>query len=119
MTKSTRTRRDPGRSYKDENKERVQKEARIALKRFLDEGMDAEPRYVAAVKAWLPDITKEELSRRREGEAVGRRTVSLNRFSASRNSLSVMVFAALSIILSKSSSNSFAADLRLTAGAAT
>ena len=62
MAKSTRTRRDPGRSYKDENKERVQKEARIALKRFLDEGMDAEPRYVAAVKVWLPDITKEELA---------------------------------------------------------
>jgi hypothetical protein len=71
MTKWTKTRRDPGRTYEDENKKRkaaatrrAMDEARLDLPYLLDPGMDdaeAESRYVEGLKRWLPDIKDKEI----------------------------------------------------------
>jgi hypothetical protein len=61
MSKWTKTRRDPGLTYIDENKVRVAKENRQMLERFLEEGVEAEPKYVAALKIWVPGISQNEL----------------------------------------------------------
>ena len=61
MSKWTRTRRDPGRSYTDEDAERT--ERLIArVRKFLEEGVpEDEPEFVVAVKAAKPKITASEL----------------------------------------------------------
>jgi hypothetical protein len=61
MSKWTRPRRDPGRSYTDEDTERT--ERLIArVRKFLEEGVpEDEPEFVAAVKAAKPKITAGEL----------------------------------------------------------
>ncbi len=61
MSKWTRTRRDPGRSYTDEDTERT--ERLIArVRKFLEEGVpEDEPEFVVAVKAAKPKITASEL----------------------------------------------------------
>jgi hypothetical protein len=61
MSKWTRTRRDPGRTYRDENKERVRREMRLMIKGFIEGGLEAEPKYAAALKIWFPGITREEM----------------------------------------------------------
>ena len=61
MGKSIRTRRDPGRTYSDEDTERT--ERMIARMRgFLAEGVaEDEPEFIVAVKAAKPKITASEL----------------------------------------------------------
>lgn len=61
MSKWTKTRRDPGRTYTDETTERT--ERMIArMRKFLEEGVpEDEPEFVAAVKAARPKITTSEL----------------------------------------------------------
>ena len=61
MTRWTRTRRDPGRSYADEATERT--ERMIArVRKFLEEGVaEDEPEFVVAVKEAKPKITAREL----------------------------------------------------------
>jgi hypothetical protein len=61
MSKWTKTRRDPGRTYTDENTERT--ERMIArVRKFMEEGVpEDEPEFVAAVKAAKPKITASEL----------------------------------------------------------
>jgi hypothetical protein len=60
-----KTRRDPSINYIDENKTRVRAEQLETLKRIIHEGRhETEPEYVGAVKAWKPDISKEELQER-------------------------------------------------------
>ena len=61
MTKWTRTRRDPGRTYSDKDSE--QTERMIArVRRFLEEGVpEDEPGFIEAVKAAKPKITASEL----------------------------------------------------------
>ncbi len=61
MTRWTRTRRDPGRTYSNEDTERT--ERLIArVRRFLEEGVhEDEPGFVEAVKAAKPKITAAEL----------------------------------------------------------
>jgi hypothetical protein len=71
MTKWTKTRRDPGRTYEHEDEKqkaaatrRAMDEARLDLPYLLDPGMDddeAELRYVEGLKRWLPDIKDEEI----------------------------------------------------------
>jgi len=55
------TKKDPTRNYRDENKERVRRENRSMLKRFIAEGPTAEPRYATLLKLWFPTITPEEM----------------------------------------------------------
>jgi len=61
MSKWTRTRRDPGRSYTDESTERT--ERMIArVRKFLEEGVpEDEPEFIVAVKEAKPKITASEL----------------------------------------------------------
>jgi len=61
MGKWTRTRRDPGRTYSDEDTERT--ERMIArVRRFFEEGVpEDEPEFIVAVKAAKPKITASEL----------------------------------------------------------
>jgi len=61
MSKWTRTRRDPGRTYTDETTER--RERMIAeVRRFLKEGVpEDEPGFVEAVKAANPKLSPSEL----------------------------------------------------------
>jgi phosphoribosyl-ATP pyrophosphohydrolase len=61
MSKWTRTRRDPSRSYADEATERT--ERMIArVRKFLEEGVaEDEPEFVVAVKEAKPKITASEL----------------------------------------------------------
>jgi hypothetical protein len=61
MSKWIRTRRNPGRSYRDEDTERT--ERLIArVRKFLEEGVpEDEPEFVVAVKAAKPKITASEL----------------------------------------------------------
>jgi hypothetical protein len=61
MSKWTTTRRDPGRTYIDENKVRVARENREMIWKFIEEGIEAEPKYVAALKIWFPAITPTEI----------------------------------------------------------
>lgn len=61
MTRWTRTRRDPGRSYTDGTTERT--ERMIArVRKFLEEGVpEDEPEFIEAVKEVKPKITASEL----------------------------------------------------------
>jgi hypothetical protein len=61
MSKWTRTRRDPGRTYTDETTE--QTERMIArVRKFMKEGVpEDEPEFVEAVKAANPKIAPSEL----------------------------------------------------------
>jgi hypothetical protein len=61
MSKWTRTRRDPSRSYADEATERT--ERMIArVRKFLEEGVaEDEPEFVVAVREAKPKITASEL----------------------------------------------------------
>ena len=61
MSKWTRTRRDPGRTYTDEDTERT-KRMIARVRRFFEEGVpEDEPEFIAAVKAAKPKITASEL----------------------------------------------------------
>ncbi|MGD0792430.1 MAG: hypothetical protein ABR920_11730 [Terriglobales bacterium] len=61
MTKWTKTRRDPGRAYLDE--ERLQRNRRMLarVRELVECGIKAEPEVVEAAKAANPEITEEQL----------------------------------------------------------
>ena len=61
MTKWTKTRRDPGRTYLDE--ERLQRTRRMLARihELVESGIEAEPEVVEAAKAANPEITEEQL----------------------------------------------------------
>jgi hypothetical protein len=63
MSKWTRSRRDPERTYTDEETERT-KRMLARMRQFLEEGtLEDEPAFVAAVKAAKPGITSGELKK--------------------------------------------------------
>lgn len=61
MTKWTKTRRDPARTYLDE--ERLQRSRRMLarVRELVECGIEAEPEVVKAAKAANPEITEEQL----------------------------------------------------------
>jgi hypothetical protein len=61
MSKWTKTRRDPGRTYLDE--ERLQRTRRMLARihELVESGIEAEPEVVEAAKAANPEITEEQL----------------------------------------------------------
>jgi hypothetical protein len=61
MSKWTKTRRDPGRSYTDEEKRERKQRMLARLHEFIDAGIEAEPEFVQAAKEADPDISKEKL----------------------------------------------------------
>ena len=61
MTKWTRTRRDPGRSYLDENALDRKRKMLVRIFELVDCGIEAEPQVVEAAKSANPKIGEEEL----------------------------------------------------------
>jgi len=61
MSKWTKTRRDPGRSYTDEEKRERKKGMLARLHEFVEAGIEAEPDFVEAAKEADPDMSKEKL----------------------------------------------------------
>jgi hypothetical protein len=61
MTKWTRTRRDPGRSYSDEEKRQRKQRMLARLHEFVEAGIEAEADFVEAAKEADPEISKEKL----------------------------------------------------------
>jgi len=61
VTKWSKTRRDPGRVYLDE--EKVQRTRRMLARvhELVECGLEAEPQVVEAAKAANPEITEEQL----------------------------------------------------------
>jgi len=61
MSKWTKTRRDPGRTYTDETTKRTQRMI-ARIRKFMKEGVqEDEPDFVEAVKAANPKIAPSEL----------------------------------------------------------
>jgi hypothetical protein len=61
MSKWTKTRRDPGRTYTDEDKRDRKQKMLARLSEFVDVGLEAEPEFVKAAKEADPEISKEKL----------------------------------------------------------
>jgi hypothetical protein len=61
MSKWTRTRRDPGRSYTDEEKRERKQRILARLREFVAAGIEAEPAFIEAAKEADPDMSKEKL----------------------------------------------------------
>ena len=61
MSKWTKTRRDPGRTYIDEEKVRRHKRMLARIHELVDCGIDAEPEVIEAAKAAAPDVSPEKL----------------------------------------------------------
>ena len=61
MSKWTRTRRDPGRTYTDEEKRERRQGMQARLHDFVEAGIEAEPEFVKAAKEAEPGISKEKL----------------------------------------------------------
>ena len=61
MTKWTRTRRDPGREYTDEEKRRRKQQMLARIYDFVEGGLEAEPDFVKAAKEADPEMSKVKL----------------------------------------------------------
>jgi hypothetical protein len=61
MTKWTKTRRDPGRTYHDEEKLQRTRRMLTRIHELVEAGIEAEPELVEAAKAANPEITEKEL----------------------------------------------------------
>ena len=61
MSKWTRPRRDPGRTYTDEEKRERKQRMLARLNEFVEAGIEAEPDLVKAAKEADPEISKEKL----------------------------------------------------------
>jgi hypothetical protein len=61
MTKWTKTRRDPGRAYLDEEKLHRTRRMLARVRELVECGIEAEPEVVEAAKAANSEITEEEL----------------------------------------------------------
>jgi hypothetical protein len=63
MTKWTRTRRDPGRDYTDDEKRERKRQMLARLQEFVEAGIEAEPEFAKAAKEANPEISSEELKK--------------------------------------------------------
>ena len=61
MTKWTKTRRDPGRVYLDEERLQRNRKMLARVRELVECGIEAEPEVVEAAKAANPEITEEQL----------------------------------------------------------
>ncbi|HVM92603.1 MAG TPA: hypothetical protein VMT67_07320 [Terriglobales bacterium] len=62
MTKWTKTRRDPGRTYLDDEKLERKRRMLARIRELVDCGTEAEPDVREAACAANPEITEEEMS---------------------------------------------------------
>jgi hypothetical protein len=58
MTKRTRTRRDPGRTYDDEAERDLRKDVKSRLLELIEIGLEAESDYVDLINKLEPEMTK-------------------------------------------------------------
>jgi hypothetical protein len=58
MTKWTRTRRDPGRTYDDEAERELRKDVKSRLRELVEIGLEAESDYVDLINRLEPEMTK-------------------------------------------------------------
>jgi hypothetical protein len=63
MSKFTKTRRDPGRSYTDEDKLQRSRRVLAKIQELVEYGIEAEPELVEVAKEADPDIMPEKLKR--------------------------------------------------------
>ncbi len=63
MSKWTRTRRDPGRTYDDEPERELRKDVKSRLRELIEIGLEAESDYVDLINTLEPEMTK---ARRKE-----------------------------------------------------
>jgi hypothetical protein len=61
MSKWTRTRRDPARTYTDEEKRERKRRMLARLHEFVEAGIEAGPEFVKVAKEADPEISNEEL----------------------------------------------------------
>lgn len=61
MSKWTRTRRDPGRTYADEEKRERKRRMLARIQDLVEAGLEAEEDFVKAAKEADPEISKEKL----------------------------------------------------------
>lgn len=61
MSKWMKTRRDPSRTYTDEEKRERKQQMLARLHEFVEAGIEAESDFVAAAKEADPEISKEKL----------------------------------------------------------
>jgi hypothetical protein len=61
MGKWTKTRRDPGRDYVEEEKVQRFRRMLARIHELVESGIEAEPEVVKAAKAANPEITEEQL----------------------------------------------------------
>ena len=61
MSKWKRTRRDPGRTYADEEKRERKRRMLARIQDFVEAGLEAEEDFVKAAKEADPEISKEKL----------------------------------------------------------
>jgi hypothetical protein len=58
MTKWTRTRRDPGRTYDDEAARELRKDVKSRVRELIEIGLEAESDYVDLINKLEPEMTK-------------------------------------------------------------
>jgi len=63
MNKRTRTRRDPGRTYQDEDEIKQLRRDVARVRELVEIGIEAEPEYVEVINRLEPEMTK---ARRKE-----------------------------------------------------
>jgi len=105
MSKWTKPRRDPGRTYIDEDKRQRRERMLARLARFIEQAVpEGEADFVAALKEARPEISAKDLREaitqfhgRDLRAATARSKTSLNRFSDSRSSFRFIFFAPSSI----------------------
>lgn len=61
MSKWTKTRRDPCRTYTDEEKRERKQRMLVRLNEFVEAGIEAEPDFVKAAKEADPEMSREKL----------------------------------------------------------
>jgi hypothetical protein len=61
MSKWTKTLRDPGRGYTDEEKRERKRRMLARIHEFIEAGFEAESEFVKAAKEADPEISKEKL----------------------------------------------------------
>jgi len=59
MSKWTRTRRDPGRTYQDEDEVKQLRRDVARVRELVEIGLEAEPEYVEVINRLEPGMTKE------------------------------------------------------------
>jgi len=59
MSKWTRTRRDPGRTYDDEAERELRKDVKSRLRELVEIGLEAESDYVELINTLEPGMTNE------------------------------------------------------------